>query len=81
MWQHTTRRTTFCLCVDDFGIKYYIKEDANHLPQAIGSHYKYTTDWDGKNYCGLTFEWDYKNGYVDVSIPGYVQKNTEKTEI
>ena len=22
MWQHKTRKTKFCLCVDDFGIKY-----------------------------------------------------------
>ena len=22
-WAHTTRKTTCCLCVDDFGIKYF----------------------------------------------------------
>ena len=74
MWKHTTRRTKFCLCVDDFGIKYFSKDDANHLLQAIGKHYAYTTDWEGKHYCGLTFEWHYELGYVDVSMPGYVRK-------
>ena len=74
MWQHTTRRTKFCLCVDDFGIKYYTKEDAHHLLQAIGQHYKYTTDWKGNNYCGLTFNWQYDSGYVDVSMPDYIEK-------
>ena len=36
MWQHATKRTKLCLCVDDFGIKYYGKEDNNHLLKAIG---------------------------------------------
>ena len=28
----------------------------------------------GKNYCGLTFDWHYEDGYVDVSMPGYVRE-------
>ena len=31
IWQHATRRTKFCLCVDDFGVKYFTKQDADHL--------------------------------------------------
>ena len=31
LWTHDTRPTSFCLCVDDFGIKYFTKNDANHL--------------------------------------------------
>ena len=56
VWQHETRPTTFCLCVDDFGIKYHTKNDAQHLLDAIGKSYKYTTDWTGSNYCGLTLD-------------------------
>ena len=74
LWKHATRPTTFCLCVDDFGIKYTSKSDAQHLLDAIGSSYKYTCDWSGSNYCGLTLDWHYDLGYVDVSMPGYVQK-------
>ena len=25
MWEHATRRTKFCVCVDNFGIKYFFK--------------------------------------------------------
>jgi hypothetical protein len=25
LWEHDTRRTTFCLCVGDFGVKYFSK--------------------------------------------------------
>ena len=49
LWTHSTRKTKFCLCFDDFGIKYFNKGDADHLLRAIGNHYTYTTDWDGKN--------------------------------
>ena len=42
------------------------------LNNALNKHYDITTDWTGKNYCGLTIEWNYQQGYVDVSMPGYV---------
>ena len=80
MWQHATRQTKFCLCVDDFGIKYHSKEDADHLLQAIGKHYRYTTDWKGTNYCGLAFKWDYAQGYVDISMPEYVTKMLKRLQ-
>jgi len=44
IWKHVTRPITFCLCVDDFGIKYTSKEDALHLLDSIGTNYKYTCD-------------------------------------
>ena len=39
------------MCVDDFSIKYWSKEDAEHLCNAIGASH-----------------WNYKLGYVDISI-------------
>jgi hypothetical protein len=74
MWEHKTRRTKFCVCVDDFGIKYYTHEDAMHLLNAIGKSYDYTVDWTGSNYCGLHIVWDYEAGRVNISMPGYVKK-------
>ena len=74
LWKHVSRPTTFCLCVDDFGIKYYSKADADHLLDSLRNDYKISTDWEGKNYCGLTLEWNYKDGYVDISMPGYIEK-------
>ena len=72
MWKHKTRRTKFCLCVDDFGIQYHSKADADHLTNALQEFYAITIDWSGKHYCGLTIDWDYDNEYVDVSMPGYI---------
>jgi len=31
MWEHESRPTKFCVCVDDFGIKYWSTQDTNHL--------------------------------------------------
>jgi hypothetical protein len=35
LWKHNTKRTTFTLTVDDFGIKYFSKADADHLFAAL----------------------------------------------
>ena len=78
LWKHETKRTTFTLCVDDFGVQYFSLEDANHLINALKESYECTIDWEGRHYCGLTFDWNYKQGYVDVSMPGYVPKALEK---
>ena len=38
----------FCLCVDDFGVKYFSKDDANHLIQTLNNKYECTIDWEGE---------------------------------
>jgi hypothetical protein len=60
--------------VDDFGIKYWSKEDADHLCNVIGANFRYTVDLEGKNYCGLILDWNYALGYVNIHIPKYVQE-------
>ena len=74
IWKHSTRQTTFCLCVDDLAIKYYNQDDLTHLINSISSHYKYHIDTTGTHYMGLTLKWNYDKQYVDISIPGYVPK-------
>ena len=74
MFKHVTRPTIFCLCVDDFGIKYYSKDDANHLITTLRAKYDCSVDWEGKNFCGLHYDWHYSKQYVDVSLPNYVQQ-------
>ena len=38
----------------------------------IDKHYDYTTDWEGKRYLGLTFDWDYDARKVHLSMPEYI---------
>ena len=58
--------------MDDFGVKYFNEAYAQHLIDTLDAHYDITVDWTGRNYCGLTLDWHYSDGYVDVSMPGYV---------
>jgi len=66
IWGHDHRATKFCLCVDDFGVKYTSQEDAYHLICALQESYDITIDWSGKSFCGLDLEWSYDKGYVDI---------------
>eukprot|EP00957_Ditylum_brightwellii_P159434 12136755-Ditylum_brightwellii.AAC.1 len=48
------------------------------LIEILKKYYKVSIDWEGKNYCGLIFDWYYDHGYVDVSMLGYIFKALEK---
>jgi hypothetical protein len=74
LWKHDSRDLTFSLVVDDFGVKYTKKEDADHLMTTLKTLYSVSEDWDGARYCGLTIAWDYLNRTVDISIPGYIER-------
>jgi hypothetical protein len=79
LWQHDTRPISFALVVDDFGIKYVNKADAEHLVdtlQQVG--YKLSQEWDGNQYCGLTLKWNYDERSCVVSMPGYVERALQR---
>lgn len=52
--------------MDDFGVKYFIKDDADHLLEYLKIHYAISTDWEGRNYIGLKADFNYNEGYVDI---------------
>ena len=43
-------------CVDDFGVKYLTKDDAQHLITNLQRSYDITIDYSGRNFCGLDIE-------------------------
>ncbi|MCK7513578.1 MAG: hypothetical protein MZV70_62525 [Desulfobacterales bacterium] len=59
LWKHDTRDIIFTLVVDDFGVKYTNKADAEHLMSTLRELYSVSEDWEGARYCGLTIAWDY----------------------
>jgi hypothetical protein len=65
---------SFTLVVDNFGVKYVKKEDANHLIASIKKTYTLTKDWSGTIYCGIALEWDYVNCTVKILMLGYIKK-------
>jgi hypothetical protein len=64
--------------VDDFGVKYESKEDAEHLITSIKSTNKLTMDWSGNLYCGISLNWDYINQMVDISMSGCIKKKLQE---
>lgn len=59
IWKHKTRPISFCLVVDDFGVKYVGDEHFEHLRQVLKKNiYHNTTDYTGSKYIGLTIDWD-----------------------
>ena len=78
LWRHSHRPIFFTLVVDDFGIKSEEIQHTHHLNIALRDLYTITTDPTGSLYCGMTLEWNYKQKYVNVSIPGYVTKALHK---
>ena len=69
LWKHATRAKIFTLVVDDFAIKYASRQGAAHLLQALCAKYTISTDWDASLYIGISLNWDYTAGHVDLSMP------------
>ena len=61
-------------------MKYYSQADADHLINALQNVYTLTVDYSGKEYCGLTLNWNYPAQHVDVSMPKFVIKTLQKLQ-
>ena len=45
---------------------------------ALQSEYEITFDRSGSKFCGLQLDWNYSQGFVDISMPDYVIEALEK---
>jgi hypothetical protein len=78
LWRHLHSDLMFTLVVDDFGIRYTNKKDVDDLIAVINQEYKCSQDWSGTRYIGLTLKWDYTKRFVDVSMPGYIERALQR---
>ena len=76
--KHNTQATIFTLVVDDFAIKYTLKQYDDHLLQALCDKYTISTDWGASLYIGITLDWKYTTGNVNLSMPKYVARALHK---
>lgn len=72
LWTHDTRQIAFCLCVIDIGLKYHNQNDLQHFISTISQHYDYHIDTTSQNYIGFKLKWNYKEKYVDLTMPSYI---------
>ena len=59
-------------------MKVWPKEDADHFCNAIRANFRHAVGMEGKNHRGLTIDWHYKFGCVDVSMPKHVTETQKK---
>jgi hypothetical protein len=75
LFRHATRPIVFSLVVDDFGISYKSKGDADYLVKTLQSLYPIKVDMTGTSYLGYTIE-DVGTGQdrcLRASMPRYVE--------
>ncbi len=73
-WKHKWPPISFTLVIDNFVIKYIGKENVTHLISILKKHYEVKKDWEGRQYLGITMDWDYRNHKVHLSMPEYVER-------
>ena len=73
LWRHKDRKIMRFPCVDDFFIKYTIRNDVDHLIYVPKYRYIISIDFPAKLYCGIALDWNYEKRTCDLSMPGYVK--------
>jgi hypothetical protein len=51
---------------------------AKNMHNISRTHSKNTTNWTGKQYIGITLDWDYNKRHVHLFMPNYVQKDLKQ---
>lgn len=75
LWKDDHSDLVFTLVVDDFGIRYTQRNDAQRLLDTLRAvEYRVSEDWAATQYVGITLHWDYTNRTVDLSMPGYIDR-------
>jgi hypothetical protein len=72
LFRHETRNITFCLVVDDFGIKYDRQEDLDYLVSCLSSKYHVKVHPVGTKYLGFTIDYNRAARPVTMSYPRYI---------
>ena len=74
LWKDVNSDLMFTLVVDDFGIRYTNRTDVDKLLAILATKYRFTTNWTGQRYIGLTLTWDYNQRTLDITMPGYIER-------
>ena len=78
IFKHSERDIFFSLVVDDFGVKYKLKQDVEHLLGALQTKYVVKTDWEGSSYVGFDIKHDKLKRVISISMPRYVEDASRK---
>ena len=75
IYRHDTNGTIFVLVVDDFAVSCTTPEAKQHIIDTLrNAGYTIDIDHAGAKYCGLTIDYNRTDRFLDISMPGYVDK-------
>jgi hypothetical protein len=72
LFRHATRNITFCLVVDDFGVKYDKQEDLDYLVSCLSDKYHVKVHPVGTKYLGFTIDYNRPDRTLTMSYPKYI---------
>ena len=78
LWKHDTRPICFSLIFDDFGVKYFGKEHADHIVGVLREFYDVDKDREGTKYCWVTLDRDYIKRQIHPSMPCYCDEGSTR---
>jgi Reverse transcriptase (RNA-dependent DNA polymerase) len=78
LYKHDTNSIYFTLIVDDFLILHAQEGALDHLKSTLQQHYTITCDDAATKFCGMTLDWNYDEGHVTVSMPGYIESALQR---
>ncbi len=67
-----------CIGRQQFGIKYFTKEDLDHLADTLKKYYNVKLNPEGKNLVKIELDWDYTNKKVHLSMKPYLDKSVQQ---
>ena len=73
VWRHKWGPVNFYLVLDDFWVKYFGKQHAEHLITCIKQYYPVSVNLTRGLYCGVILDWEYIIKHVTVSMAGYME--------
>ena len=70
LWRHSTCKIQFTLYISSrqFWSKVHTSRGAEHLKAVLEQDYTVTVDWSGRQYIGITLDWDYNQRRAHLSI-------------
>ena len=80
LFTHVLRDISFTLVINNFGIKFTIKQDCDYLIKMMREKYKFKVNYEAKQYIKIHLQWDYVKREVVCSMEGYVTKALEELE-
>jgi hypothetical protein len=72
LFRHPTRPITFCLVVDDFGVKCTNRHDFDYLVSCLASLYHVKAHPQATRFLGFTINHDRQARTLSLAYPGYI---------